>query len=66
MDYSPFIKFMKSQSFESINCTFDQIEKILGNSMPSSAYKYPAWWANSPSQSTNGKKCLELDGCQKN
>lgn len=26
--------------------SFDEIEKILGFSLPASAHEYPAWWAN--------------------
>ena len=48
MDYTPFAKYLKSQQNDSILCTFDKIEQILGKSMPSSAYKYLAWWSNSP------------------
>ena len=28
------------------NATFQEIEEILGFSLPVSAYKHPAWWAN--------------------
>ena len=48
MDYTPFANYLKSQQNDSILCTFDKIEQILGKSMPSSAYKYLAWWSNSP------------------
>jgi hypothetical protein len=48
MDYSAFIKFLKSQTSDSISCTFEQIEQILGKPMSSSAYKHLAWWSNSP------------------
>ncbi len=30
------------------HCTFSEIEKIIGESLPFSAYNYPAWWSNSP------------------
>ncbi len=48
LDYLPFVKFLKSQISDDVSCSFEQIEQILGKPMPSSAYKYPAWWANSP------------------
>lgn len=31
--------------------TFSQIEKIIGEPLPASAHKYPAWWSNSPTHS---------------
>ena len=32
---------------DSITFSFDELEKILGFSLPSSAHNHPAWWANS-------------------
>jgi len=29
-----------------VTLTFDQIERILNDKLPSSAYQYQAWWAN--------------------
>lgn len=28
------------------NATFDEVSRVLGFPLPSSAYNYPAWWAN--------------------
>lgn len=34
------------QSAHQITLTFPEIEKVIGEPLPPSAYKYPAWWAN--------------------
>ena len=39
-------KYLDSQSASEITLTFPEIERIIGESLPASAYKYPAWWAN--------------------
>jgi hypothetical protein len=30
----------------SVTMTFSEVEKVLGNQLPPSAHKHPAWWAN--------------------
>ncbi|MBE7435437.1 MAG: hypothetical protein HS100_16095 [Anaerolineales bacterium] len=30
-----------------VTLSFEQVERIIGNTLPPSAYKYQAWWANS-------------------
>lgn len=32
--------------------TFEEIERVIQAKLPSSAYKYPAWWSNNPSNNT--------------
>ena len=39
-------KYLDRQKDNLIKLTFTEIEKILGEVLPPSAYKYPAWWAN--------------------
>jgi hypothetical protein len=34
-----------------VRLDFDQVEKILGMSLPRSAYEHQAWWANDPGHS---------------
>lgn len=49
MNYTRFTNHLNSlKDDDSISFTFEKIEKILGKSMPISAYKYLAWWSNSP------------------
>lgn len=47
-DYNSFVNFLNKQSQDKTDCTLLQIESILGRSLSPSAYKYPAWWSNSP------------------
>jgi len=37
---------------------FDQIEKILGISLPASARKYPAWWSNDETSHSHSRAWL--------
>ncbi|MDK2799182.1 MAG: hypothetical protein PWQ70_801 [Clostridiales bacterium] len=39
-------KYLDRQSAPEITLTFPEIERIIGEPLPASAYKYPAWWAN--------------------
>ena len=47
--YSPLEQFLRSSMWGRISLTFSKIEKILGFSLPKSAYIYNAWWGNSDS-----------------
>src|SRR6185437_2184685 len=40
---------LKKLTVDSYNLSFEEIEKILGEKLPSSAYQYDAWWSNSSS-----------------
>jgi hypothetical protein len=44
--YEPLQRYLAGRHEARWTATFDQIEKILGSPLPSSAFKYPAWWAN--------------------
>ena len=48
-DYTSFLKYLKDQHVNEVDCSFEQIEKILGFKLLRSAYKHAAWWSNSPS-----------------
>jgi len=39
-------KYLDRQSASQITLTFSEVERIIGEPLPASAYKYPAWWAN--------------------
>ena len=45
--YSALGKFLSNAKGDRINLTFAEIEQILGNELPKSAYNHDAWWANS-------------------
>ena len=44
--YTALTRFFCAQSADELPMSFHQIEDIIGTKLPSSAYRYPAWWAN--------------------
>lgn len=44
--YDPLNEYLRNVSYDNIDLSFSDIENILGFKLPSSAYKYNAWWAN--------------------
>ncbi len=44
--YQPLAHYLKALPNDSWDAGFGDIERILGGQLPSSAYQYPAWWAN--------------------
>ncbi len=44
--YNPLETFFANNKFESVKLTLSEIEKIIGDSLPLSASKHSAWWAN--------------------
>ena len=66
--YEKLNSFLSKQTILTQRMTFGEVEKILGFSLPPSAYKYQAWWANNPIPSRHsyvwisiGWKTEELD-----
>ena len=47
--YAPLTRFLRQQEASRITLSFQELEDILGFSLPASAWKYPSWWANSAS-----------------
>ncbi len=46
-EYRKFCNWLKKQDSKEVNCSFEQIEKIIKVKLSDSAYKYAAWWSNS-------------------
>lgn len=44
--YDPLGHYLEGQSADSIDANFTQLEDILGFTLPPSAYRHQAWWAN--------------------
>ena len=44
--YEPLAQFLKELPDDVWDAQFDEVAKVLGFSLPESAHKYPAWWAN--------------------
>ena len=49
--YEPLAQFLEKHLQPVWQAKFADVERILGFSLPKSAYQYPAWWAN---QGSNG------------
>ncbi|MDC9524253.1 HNH endonuclease [Pseudoalteromonas sp. Angola-30] len=45
--YLPLANFLSEQNVDYIALRFSEIENILNNHLPKSAYEHSAWWANS-------------------
>jgi len=52
--YRPLGDYLVKQYNVSASLTFQEIEKILGFTLPPSAYNHRAWWANNPSHPQAG------------
>ena len=44
--YDPLGEYLKNLEQSSVTLTFEQIEKIIGFTLPASSYTYRAWWSN--------------------
>jgi hypothetical protein len=49
--YIGLIKYLKGRTERTISMSFSDIEKMVGESLPSSAYKYREFWSNTRSHS---------------
>ena len=51
--YTPFELYLRSLSLgqKEITLSFEQVERILNDKLPRSAYQHRAWWANEKSGS---------------
>ena len=68
--YAPLERYLHGISLRQsdITMTFAQIEQILKNKLPPSAYQHRAWWANERHGQTRQCPCLagcELEGCRR-
>jgi hypothetical protein len=56
--YEPLTHFLRRQTREEVRLSFGDIEKIIGDKLPSSAAHHRAWWSNNPSNSVMTKAWL--------
>ena len=47
--YDPLREYLAAAAQPLVKLSFGEIEQVLGDSLPASARKYPAWWANEES-----------------
>jgi hypothetical protein len=55
--YDPLHKWLSARSESRISVTFTQIEKILGFTLPRTARKESAWWANEDNVTSRHVQC---------
>ena len=46
--YAPLATHLRNSGQETVSLTFEDIERIIGAELPSSASNYRAWWSNNP------------------
>ncbi|HEX7005145.1 MAG TPA: hypothetical protein VF168_13250 [Trueperaceae bacterium] len=44
--YAGIAQYLKDQSGQTAEASFSQLEEAIGNSLPASAERHRAWWAN--------------------
>ena len=66
--YEPLEEYLRDCGRSDVPMTFAEIEEIIGDGLPSSAFKHRPWWSNNPSNSVithawlrAGYKSAEVD-----
>ncbi|WP_306252304.1 hypothetical protein [Parvularcula sp. IMCC14364] len=49
--YAPLQDYLERTGALTIPMTFEEIEQLVGEKLPASAYKHRPWWSNNPSNS---------------
>jgi hypothetical protein len=52
-------RFFQAQTADELPVSFKEVEDIVGSPLPSSAYRYPAWWANDSSSHVQAQAWLD-------
>lgn len=60
--YAPLAIFLQSRppADDRIDLSFEQIEQILGDALPASAYSHRAWWANDSAGHVQSRQWLDV------
>lgn len=45
--YGPLFKYLSKQESTKVMLSLSEIETIINDQLPASAYSYPQWWSNS-------------------
>jgi hypothetical protein len=59
MKYLALKKYLETQRLSRLRLSFQDIERVLGEALPPSASKRPAWWANDAAGHAQAKAWLE-------
>lgn len=53
--YSKLSDVLAARAGQSWKVSFPELERLIGAKLPASAFKYPAWWSNNPSNNAMTK-----------
>lgn len=59
MKYDPLKAFLAARQKPRLRMTFEEVAKAAGTTLPASAYRYPAWWANDPAHHAQARAWTE-------
>lgn len=57
--YAKLAEILAARPGSSWKVSFPELERLIGSKLPSSAFKYPAWWSNNPSNNAMTKIWLK-------
>ncbi|MBU4528556.1 hypothetical protein [Hoeflea sp.] len=57
--YEPLSDYLKSSDHDRVPMTFNELEKLIDDTLPPSARKHRAWWSNNPSNSVITRAWLD-------
>lgn len=57
--YAKLRDILEEQAEEAWKVSFSELERLIGAKLPPSAFKYPGWWSNNPSNNAMTKIWLE-------
>ncbi|HEX4159759.1 MAG TPA: hypothetical protein VHY79_14930 [Rhizomicrobium sp.] len=57
--YEALGQFLKGQPTNEVPLSFSEIERVIGSTLPHSAYAHRPWWSNNPSNSAMTRVWLE-------
>ena len=56
--YAPLTGYLSSSGLDYIPMKFAEVEEVIGDKLPRSAFKYRPWWSNNPSNHVNAYSWL--------
>lgn len=59
--YTPLQNYLTKLHTNNVSLGFEAIEKILGFTLPKSAYRYPAWWGNNLQNSRHTRAWMDIN-----
>ncbi len=57
--YAGLKDILEEKTEEAWKVSFSELEGLIGARLPASAFKYPGWWSNNPSNNAMTKIWLE-------